>query len=312
MLEREIGITSDGLSLSATACLPSAAGRHPAVLMIHGSGPLDRDGNVRGQRLDLFNTLARRLAADGLASLRFDKRGCGRSTGDFRAAGHLDHVADARSCLQALRGADFADPDRLFALGHSEGSLIAARLGAAPNGLAGIVALSPFVAPVDALLMAQARHLDAARRRLGPLRAAVVRVALGDPVATQRRLLERVRTSDAPSLRCRLRSVNARWLRELMAADPEALFAVVACPVLVIGGGKDVQCDPADVDRIVSAAGPAVEAHLLPGLTHVLRSEPGARVPTVFDYPGLLSRPVEAEVLDLVAGWLSRIAAAGR
>ena len=63
--------------------------------MVHGSGPLDRNENVKkGSHLNLFNTLAHHLAGIGIASLRYDKRGCGESTGDYYAAGHSDLLAD--------------------------------------------------------------------------------------------------------------------------------------------------------------------------------------------------------------------------
>src|SRR5690349_6626940 len=89
MPESEVGVSVDGAELSATLCTPSGQGRFPCVLMLPGSGPLDRDENVEGQRLDIFNTIAHHLAQAGFASLRYDKRGCGKSTGKCLEAGYL-------------------------------------------------------------------------------------------------------------------------------------------------------------------------------------------------------------------------------
>ena len=99
MLKHDITINSDGSSLSATVCRPEEKGRVPFVLMIHGTGPLDRDENMKGQRIDAFNTIAHHLAAGGIASLRYDKRGCGRSTGDYYRAGHADSSAMPSAAL---------------------------------------------------------------------------------------------------------------------------------------------------------------------------------------------------------------------
>ena len=88
MVEMEVTVRSNGTRLSGTACRPDGAGRVASVLMIHGTGPLDRDENLKGQRIDAFNTIAHYLAAAGIASFRYDKRGCGRSSGDYYRAGH--------------------------------------------------------------------------------------------------------------------------------------------------------------------------------------------------------------------------------
>lgn len=109
MHETDVAIQSGGARLAGTFCVPAGRVFFPAVLMIHGSGPLDRDENMYGQRLDIFNqrldifnTVARGLAEAGIASLRYDKRGCGASAGDFFQTGHADLVADAVNCLDAL------------------------------------------------------------------------------------------------------------------------------------------------------------------------------------------------------------------
>ena len=68
MVEHEVHVDADGGRLSGTLCLPAEEGLCPVVLMIHGSGPLDRDENMKGQRLEVFNAVAHRLAKSGIAS----------------------------------------------------------------------------------------------------------------------------------------------------------------------------------------------------------------------------------------------------
>jgi hypothetical protein len=95
----------------------------------------------------------------------------------------------------------------------------------------------------------------------------------------------------------------AKSLRELIHLDPRAILKRVTCPILLIGGEKDVQCDPADVHRIAESATCPVSAHVVPNLTHVLRCD--ARQPSFFSTGELLKKPMEPIVLDLIGFWLA-------
>lgn len=92
MQEQEVRIQSGEVELIGILCSPDGTGKFPAVLMVHGRGPLDRDENMKGQQLNIFNAIAHVLAQRGIASLRYDKRGYGASSGDFMSAGHADLV----------------------------------------------------------------------------------------------------------------------------------------------------------------------------------------------------------------------------
>ena len=153
MIENDITIDSYDNRLSGTACLPEDNRRFPLVLVVHGSGPVDRDENMKGQQLNVFNTIAHYLAREGIASLRYDKRGCGKSSGDYYAAGHSDLVNDAVSWFDALRQCDFVDTDRIFALGHSEGCIIAPQVSLKRPAVAGLILLCPFVDDMESILI---------------------------------------------------------------------------------------------------------------------------------------------------------------
>ena len=168
MDESEIQIDSVGHRLSATSCLPSdtdtdtgngtGTGRWPMVLMVHGSGPLDRDENMKGQALDVFSAIAHRLAGVGIGSLRYDKRGCGASSGDYYATGHFDLVEDSVSWIDALSRLDYCA--QIFVLGHSEGCIIAAQASLRRPSVAGLVLLCPFVENMRSILLRQAGQLE--------------------------------------------------------------------------------------------------------------------------------------------------------
>lgn len=297
MIENDVAIEHAGARLAGTLVAPGV-GRFPTVLMLHGSGPMDRNEDMPGQRLSVFNTFAERLVREGVASLRFDKRGCGASTGVFETAGVHDAVADAVAWIDWLGSAELCDPERLILLGHSEGCLIAPLAIRQRPSIWGAVLLCPFAERMETILMQQAAQVE---RELSWLLRALTR-----PVPTQRRLIERARASNELSFRARGQRINAKWLRELLAIDTAEVLRQVSCPTLLIGGAHDCQCDPEDVARAAALLQGPVTAHVVPELTHVLRRGPR----TLLQQHRLLGEPVDERVVELVATWLRQATSA--
>lgn len=313
MVERDIHAQAGAGRLAGTLCLPDGTGPFPVVLMVHGSGPPDRDQNMKGQKLGIFNVVAHRLANDGIASVRFDKRGCGASEGDYLGAGHQDLVGDVIAWCDVMHATAACRPGQLFLLGHSEGCLVAAQASLSRPRIAGLMLLCPFVEPMEAILMRQARQIEhELATETGPaarLRSILGRI-LGGPVASQRALIRKVRTSTRTSVRIGFDRVPARWLRELLRMDFAQVYAKVSCPMLLVGGDKDLQCDPADVARIAAIARAPVQAQVIAGMTHVLRRDD--RPATLLGVRPLLSRPVEPDLLERLTRWLQGQVASGR
>jgi len=308
MREQDVSIDSAGVSLAGTLCLPVEDGRHPIVLMLHGTGPLDRDENFAGQRLNVFNAIAHRLAGAGIASIRYDKRGCGKSGGDYFSAGHSDLVADATSWVDAIAREQLGNHGDVYLLGHSEGCIIAPQVFVARPNVAGLVLLAPFVQDVETMLMKQARQVEyeiaAGRGVGGRLRKLVIRMLGGGTAKGQARLISRIKSSTDDVTRIRLQKMPVKALRELMALAPPEIFRAVTCPMLLVGGEKDLQCDPADVERIAAIAPAEIESHVVPNLTHILRLEAGE--PAMLRTRALLKEPVAPVVLELIEDWMRR------
>lgn len=307
MIEKDIIINSYGNRLSGTACLPDGNGRFPLIIMIHGSGPLDRDGNMKGQQLNIFNTVAHYLARVGIASLRYDKRGCGKSSGDYHATGHVDLVNDAVGWFDVLRQSDFCEPERIFVLGHSEGCIIAPQMGIIRPAVAGLVLLCPFVDNVESILIKQAVRLqqdfDALPGSGGRIRRFLSRM-MGATVTNQQKLIDKIKSSDKDTLVFGLQKVPAKWLRELIRLDPQAIFSQVTCPMLLIGGEKDLQCNPDDVYRIAGLTSGTVDAHVIKNLTHVLRLD--EQQPSLLKSAELIKKPMEPRPLELIVEWFQK------
>lgn len=307
VIEQDIAVSPDGCTLSGTLCLPDHDGRFPTVLMVHGSGPLDRNENVKSQKLDVFNVIAHALAEAGIASVRYDKRGCGQSTGDYFAAGHTDLVADAAYWVSELASHPSCDPADLYVLGHSEGAAIAPQLYLRHARVAGLVLVCPFLQDLDQVLLRQAQRVEKELFSGHGFRASLRRGffrLLGVGVASQQKLIRRIKASTADTIRIRLHKLPARWFRELFELDLEPVFRQVECPVLVFGGAKDLQCDPEDVHRIAALCAGPVEAEVMPDLTHILRLEPNE--PALTRSRLLSKHPVEPAVVSTITGWVER------
>lgn len=302
MIEKDITIDSHGNSLSGTVCLPEKEGRFPFVLMIHGTGPLDRNENMQGQQLNVFNTIAHSLADYGVASLRYDKRGCGKSAGNYFAAGHSDLINDATSWFDTLSKHEFCDPDRIFILGHSEGCIITPQVSL-QRSVAGLILLCPFVDNMESILIKQAMQVQKEFEGSGLIRRTLSKI-MGMTVASQRKLIQKLKSSDEDTLRVGFQKVPARSFRELIHLDPPAVFSQVTCPMLLIGGEKDLQCEPADVDRISRLARGTVDAHVIQNLTHVLRFDEGK--PSILGSGALINKPIEPIVSELIREWFNK------
>jgi pimeloyl-ACP methyl ester carboxylesterase len=278
--------------------------------MIHGSGPLDRDENARQFRfittkMNVFNTIAQYLAPLGIASLRYDKRGCGRSSGRYNEAGFRDLTWDATATYGFLTGQPSIRNDSIFLLGHSEGTLIAPKIAAEYPRIAGLILLAAPAQDLGEALKYQGRRIREDVEQGGGLNRRIIRLTwklTGDPLRTQETVIERVRTTDEDSFRYKFQKINAKWLREHLNDNPAETMRGVSCPILVINGEKDIQVKPQDAVRIAELAKGDVEHHILPDLTHILRTD--ERPPSILNYNKLLKKTMDYRVLELIGNWL--------
>ena len=275
--------------------MPAAAGEpSPAVLLLSGSGPLDRDSNMDGQTLDVSKTLAAAFAERGVASLRYDKRGAGASEGAYLRTGFDEETEDARAALTALAGASALDSRRFGIVGHSVGATIAVRLAAGNADLAAIVLLATAARPGVEVMERQSEMIAATLRGARFWRPLLLR--------RQARARRRILASTGDVVRLGLHRLPAKWFREFMAYEPRADLARIACPVLAITGSDDVQADPADVAEIGRIVRAPFTGSTPDGLTHVLRRMQDGR-PGLAGYRSQLKQPVDAELVEHVVGW---------
>ncbi|MEU3735355.1 alpha/beta fold hydrolase [Streptomyces sp. NPDC033538] len=296
MPETDLTVTADdGAMLAGTLTLPTGPGPHSAVVLLHGSGPLDRDGNARKLPLDLGRPLADALAGAGVATLRYDRRGVGATPGNWQESGFAGNREDASAALRALRAHPDVHAGSVGVVGHSEGALHAMTLAARGEAEA-VVLLAGFARTGEQALRGQAATVFQAL-------PAPVRLLRRPLAALGERTLARVKGTRTDVARIAGKSLNARWMREMLVHDSRHDLAAITVPVLAVTGDKDLQVDPADLEvvrRLVP--GGDTEIHRVPDLTHLLRRDTGR--PAISSYRRLLREPVDPGLLTLVAAWL--------
>ncbi|MEV0128420.1 alpha/beta hydrolase [Dactylosporangium sp. NPDC050688] len=308
--------------LAGTLTIPAGPGPFPAVLLIAGSGPVDRDSNHGRMRLGVTAQLAGALAAAGFASLRYDKRGVAasrlrrdgstdRPDGWMRVGLH-DNAADAAAAFDALAGRPEVDRAAVFLVGHSEGAILAAEVAASalagPDRPAprGVVLLACSATPGDVTLRWQATMLPAS---IPPPVRALLRLLRVDLVASVRKNHDRIRRTTTDTARIGASRLNARWLREFLDHDPATDLTRLTVPTLAITGSKDLQANPDDLTRIAAIVPGPVQTWLAPDVSHLLRVQPGPA--SLRAYRKEIRQPVDPALITRVTDWLARQADPG-
>jgi len=314
--EEEISFVSDGLTLAGTAAFPSGEGPFSAALFIHGSGPVDRDGNAVGMEMDAYRQLAHALAEGGIASLRFDKRGVGESEGDGATASMADLVGDVRAALAALRERPEIDPERVILIGHSEGAYLAPIVAGEDDAPAGVALLAGASRPLDEITRWQIetllRQQGASEEQVAAALEqedeyiAFVESSTGEwadyTVDDLKAALSWLTDETAAQLAAT--PLGLSWLREHYTADTEGALRGVTAPVLALNGEKDLQVPVDEGERIreilADAGNEDVIVHAIPDLNHLLRYHP--------EEPSLIFRhiadPVDSRVIELLLEWV--------
>ncbi len=289
----EAEIVSDGVTLAGTVLMP--ADPRGGALLLNGSGPLDRDSNMDGQRLDVAKTVAWALAEVGWVSLRFDKRGVGESTGNAVTSGFDDETNDAEAALGHLTSV--VDDGPVVVLGHSVGGTIAVRL-AARHPVAGVVLLATPAQRLREVAQWQTDRIAATLPGPAFLAPRLFRAA-------QRHGWRSIERSTGDTIRGVFRRQPARWFREALAYEPTHDLATITSPVLAVTGGKDLQVDPADVAAIGRLVQGPFRGETPPDLTHLLRTETGDA--GILSYRRQLKRPVDSALVDDVVAWVTAL-----
>lgn len=287
-----------GLALLKATQLSPAAKPVAAVVILPGSGPTDRNGdNPLGVRASSYRLLAEGLAAEGVASLRMDKRGMfasGAAAADANAVTVTMLAADANAWASALK--QRTGVGCVWLLGHSEGGLVALIAAATDNpDVCGLVLVATAGRPLGLVIREQLQANPANAPLLPQAMDAIGALEAGRKVDT---------TGMHPALLPLFRPAVQDFLIESFRQDPAVLVSGVRKPVLIVQGETDLQVSVADA-RALKTARPDATLVILTQVNHVLKVAPtdrGANFATYAD-PAL---PIAPGVVEAIATFIRR------
>lgn len=314
-----------GISLSGTLTMPAKEGKYPAIILISGSGPQNRDSELLGHKP--FLVLSDFLTRAGYAVLRYDDRGVEKSQGIFKGATTADFATDAASAVNFLKTHKNIDAKKIGIAGHSEGGVIGPMVAAGDKDLAFLVLMAGPGLPLDSILILQKRLIQKAE--------GIDDTVIEKGVTFNRQLFAILKTDDSleivkskltklfkenmkgqetpeglnvdqeKSLQDEIASLTDPWFRSFVRFNPAQNLHKVTCPVLAINGSKDLQV-PAEanltaIKKYINEGGnKKVTTKELPGLNHLFQE---ATTGAVSEY-GKLDQTFSPTAMQAIVDWL--------
>jgi pimeloyl-ACP methyl ester carboxylesterase len=315
--------TQDEIELAGTLTIPDGAGPFPAVLLVSGSGPQDRDEALLGHKP--FLVLADHLTRHGIAVLRYDDRGIGKSKGNFGSATTVEFSRDAAAGIRYLQQRPEIDKQKVGICGHSEGGLVAPLVAVETNAVAFIVLMAgPGVPGTDILhkqgeLIARSMGADEQTIQLNlRIQQQLFEHMRGDETsegvkAKVQELIESIedeatREQAEKNMQGQMGVLDSTWFRYFLFYDPRPTLKQVKCPVLALNGEKDLQVAPTqnlpEIRQALEAGGNRrLTTREFPQLNHLFQTcQSGA----VSEY-GQIEETIAPVVLECISDWILEV-----
>jgi len=298
----DVLIPAPGFSLAGTMTTPRETGklRRPAVILVAGSGSVDRDEVVA--EVPIFAQIAAGLADQGFIVLRYDKRGVGQSGGRAERVTIQDYADDLITTVRWLAKRQDIDPKQIAVAGHSEGGAVAMLAAGREDKISSLILIAaPGMRGAD-LVLEQQRHT-------------LEQLGLSDEerkkkIELQSRIQEAVVSDQGwESIPKELREqADSAWFRSFLLFDPAKVMPDIKQPILIIQGDLDQQVLPHHADQLAALArnrkkAPAVEAVHLPGINHLLVP---AKTGDVSEYSSLPDKRITPAVVKTIGDWLKK------
>ncbi len=307
--EKEVVVKGE-YDLSATLTIPELNSQKlPAVVIIGGTGKGDRDGNMKNFNMNIYRQLAEYLSGLGLITIRYDKRGIGKSKGDFNKTGVHDLVKDIISNINYLENLSNVDKDKILLLGHSEGCILAS-IANTTHPVSGLILVSGAGICLKTAMQFQNLGIIEEIKKMKGLKGKLLSYLVTEKkvVLKQKKLFDLVSASNEDVLRIQFQKFPAKWLREhLSYTDDDVLDMLnkATCPILVIAGDKDVQADSEDLEMIKALQKQTISCRTIENMDHVLREYSGEK--TVINvkkqYKHELNKPLHDKLKEEIKHW---------
>jgi hypothetical protein len=300
--EREVTVGTGEWALPGTLTIPTGDGPFPAVVLVHGSGPHDRDETIGPNKP--FRDLTWGLASRGIAVLRYEKRTkvyaqkLASKKGDFTVKDET--IEDALSAVSLLRRNEGIDAEGIFVLGHSLGGMLVPRIGALDPKIAGLIVMAGTTRPLEDVILDQMTYvfsLDGKisreeTKQLERIKEQVAKVK--DPNLSV----------DVPASELPFNTPASYWL-DLRGYDPVEAAKDLKQPMLILQGGRDYQVTMEDFRRWregLSSRGD-VRFKIYPKLNHLFIEGEGKCTPAEYQRVG----HVAEEVIEDISNWVKSI-----
>ncbi|MEP6914034.1 MAG: alpha/beta fold hydrolase [Acidobacteriota bacterium] len=300
--DTDVIIPAAGFNLAGTMTVPPGTGRlrNPAIVLVAGSGAVERDEVVAG--IPIFAQLAGSLAQQGFVVLRYDKRGVGQSGGRSERATLDDYADDLITAVRWLAKREDIESAHISVAGHSEGGAVAMLAAAREKKIASLVLVAAPGSSGADLVLEQQRHMldimkvsDEERQLKIALQKKIQAAAISD----------KGWEALPPDLRAQ---ADSPWFRSLLIFDPAKVMPKIKQPILIVQGDLDRQVPAEQADTLAQLArarkkAGAVELLHLPGINHLLVP---ATTGEVSEYDGLVDKTVTPTVAKAIVDWLRK------
>jgi len=306
----DVQFRNDDILFSGTMTIPNVEGQHPAVVLVSGSGPQDRDSDLFGFKT--FEVIADHLSKNGFAVLRYDDRGVGGSTGNWVEATLEDRTADVLAAIDLLKNHPDVDPKQIGIVGHSEGGVVGPMVAAQSSDIAFMVMIAglgttgrQLLSEQSELLMQAAGATDAAVALQLELLDLMYQAISSNAEEDWAALVDRLREAGVPNIPQQLALIQSNWYRSFTLYDPMPFLEQIQIPILAIFGSLDLQV-PAESNQagmetgFGGAGNTDVTYHLFEGANHLFQL---ANTGSPQEYAALPKQFI-AGFLELISNWL--------
>jgi dienelactone hydrolase len=299
--ERSVTIGEGEWKLPGTLAVPNGQGPFPAVLLVQGFGPRDRD-DTNGA-VKVFRDLSDGLASRGIVVLRYEKR-----TREYaqKMAGKPytpsdETVDDAETALDTLRAQPEVDPKRVFLLGHDLGGYLAPWIATDDDKLAGVIVMGANARPLEDVMVEMLQYVEGLQITPQSRPEAVEKYKQDlEGAKAQAARIKKLEESDADAPD--LLGLSAPYWIDLKGYSPIADAKKLTIPILILGGGRDFQAPPADFNLWKNGLAGQKNAtvKLYPAMNHLFVAGEGKSTDAEYKKPGHVS----PEVVDDIAKFI--------